>query len=211
MSNYKAIIYDLDNTIFPADTITMAVAQPLLDAIRKDSGNILSPQLLEEAIADCYKISIRDVAKKYCFSQHMLKEALKAFTTMQIDYQLHPYSDYNFIRQIPGIRFLVTSGNTYFQNLKISNLGIKSDFQEIYIHDDEDSSFEGKLKIFQSIRNKYHLTNQRVMVVGDNPSSEIAAGNKLKMTTVQILREGVLKSDSANFHISSFMELKHLK
>ena len=211
MRNYKAIIYDLDNTMFPADTITMEVAQPVLNAIRRSNGDILSPQLLEEALADCYKISIRDVAKKYCFSQNMLDEALKAFSTMQIDYQLHPYSDYHCIRQIPGIRFLVTSGNTYFQNLKISNLGIQNDFQEIYIHDDEDSSFEGKVKIFQSIQDKYHLNKQRVMVVGDNPSSEIAAGNKLKMTTVQILREGVLKSDSANFHISSFIELKHLK
>ena len=51
------------------------------------------------------------------------------------------------------------------------------------------------------------LTPQEVLVVGDNPDSEIAAGNQLGITTIQILRLGVPPSPAATHHIRTLTEL----
>jgi putative hydrolase of the HAD superfamily len=48
------------------------------------------------------------------------------------------------------------------------------------------------------------------MVVGDNPDSEIVAGNRLGMKTVQVLRPGVPRGDNATAHINSLNELGEL-
>ena len=45
-------------------------------------------------------------------------------------------------------------------------------------------------------------------MVGDNPDSEIEAGNRLGMETVQILRPGVPRADNATYYIQTLAELK---
>ncbi|QNK64460.1 HAD hydrolase-like protein [Pedobacter sp. PAMC26386] len=207
MKKFEAVIYDLDDTIFPTKTIHKEVVKPVLDAIVKYNEGTLSEASLSDALSDCYKHSLRDVAVMYGFTRKMYEKALKAFSYLKIDYQLRTYPDYTCIGQIPGLRLLVTSGYTSFQNLKISNLGIAQDFEEIFIHDNEKSSFLGKVEIFRHIQEKYNLASEDVLVIGDNPISEIAAGNELKMNTVQILREGVIKNESAKNHIQNFHEL----
>jgi FMN phosphatase YigB (HAD superfamily) len=46
-----------------------------------------------------------------------------------------------------------------------------------------------------------------VLIVGDNPASEIAAGNALGMPTVQMLRPGVRPCDTARHHVHGLAEL----
>jgi FMN phosphatase YigB (HAD superfamily) len=46
-----------------------------------------------------------------------------------------------------------------------------------------------------------------VLVVGDNPKSEIEAGNRLGMPTVQILRPGVARGATATHYIHELSEL----
>jgi FMN phosphatase YigB (HAD superfamily) len=46
--------------------------------------------------------------------------------------------------------------------------------------------------------------------VGDNPDSEIEAGNRLGITTVQILRLGVPHGNNATQYIHDLAELKGL-
>jgi len=48
-----------------------------------------------------------------------------------------------------------------------------------------------------------------VLVVGDSFESEIDAGNRLGLRTVQILRAGAQRTDHATYHITSLAELKH--
>ncbi|MDB5030367.1 HAD hydrolase-like protein [Mucilaginibacter sp.] len=60
------------------------------------------------------------------------------------------------------------------------------------------------------IAQRYKLNMNQVWIVGDNPESEIAAGNELGMNTVQILRPGILESGKAHYTIQSFHELKGL-
>ena len=45
-------------------------------------------------------------------------------------------------------------------------------------------------------------------MVGDNPDSEIEAGNRLGIKTVQILRPGVPRGDNATYYVQTLTELK---
>jgi putative hydrolase of the HAD superfamily len=67
---------------------------------------------------------------------------------------------------------------------------------------------KGKLQAFVEILRDHRLTPAEVLVVGDNPDSEIAAGNRLGLTTIQILRPGVSASSAATHRIASLTELK---
>jgi putative hydrolase of the HAD superfamily len=54
------------------------------------------------------------------------------------------------------------------------------------------------------------LLPEEVLVVGDNPESEIEAGNQLGITTVQILRPGVTRGNNASYYIDELAELTML-
>jgi FMN phosphatase YigB (HAD superfamily) len=64
--------------------------------------------------------------------------------------------------------------------------------------------------MFESILDARKLRPEEVVEVSDNPDSEIEAGSRLGMKTVQILRPGVPRADNATYHIQTFHELKTL-
>jgi hypothetical protein len=68
----------------------------------------------------------------------------------------------------------------------------------------------GANTFFQDILNAHGLQPSEVLVVEDNPDSEIEAGNRLGMKTIQVLRSGVPPSDRATRQIRGLMELKEL-
>ena len=74
---------------------------------------------------------------------------------------------------------------------------------------DEDGR-KGKHSIFAGILDAYRLKPEEVLVVGDNPDSEIEAGNRLGITTVQVLRAGVPRGNNASHYIDNLAELKAL-
>ncbi|MDR6942750.1 HAD hydrolase-like protein [Mucilaginibacter pocheonensis] len=206
----KVVIYDLDNTIYPVNAISKEVASPVFDTIIDVGKEYFTNRRLREIMIDCYKIPTREIYKKYKFPAEMVSAVEMAFDKIRIDYPLNAYSDYPAIKRISDQRFLVTSGPFKFQNLKIDNLCIRQDFNEIFIHDDDEESCIGKMKIFSHILLYYGLDNEQVVVVGDSVGSEITAGNNLGLTTVQILRQGVKKSDGAKYYVDNFYDLAQL-
>ncbi|WP_158995034.1 HAD family hydrolase [Mucilaginibacter sp. L196] len=210
MKSPSAIIYDLDNTIYPVSAISKDVASPVFNAILDVGKKHFPITKLQEIMNDCYRISIREIIKKYEFPVEMVNIVEIAFDKMTIDYQLDTYSDYPAIKNISGRRFLVTSGHFKFQNLKIDNLSIRKDFDEIFIHDDDDEGCIGKTRIFTQILKNFNLDKESVIIVGDSINSEIAAGKNLELITVQILRHGVKKSAGATHYIKNFHDLAYL-
>jgi FMN phosphatase YigB (HAD superfamily) len=54
------------------------------------------------------------------------------------------------------------------------------------------------------------LRPEEVLIVGDNPDSEIKGVNKFGIKTMQILRPEVPRADNASYHIQTFDQLKTL-
>jgi FMN phosphatase YigB (HAD superfamily) len=210
MYKTKAVIYDLDDTILPTRSISESTFEPVFKAIRRANNGKLPDAELEKAFADLWCKPIDVVAKEYGFNQQMVDEFKRTLTETDYQLTLSTYDDFEVVKQINALRLLVTTGITKLQQAKIDALFNDDDFDDIIIDDPYHDNRLGKKKIFEMIAQRYQLKANQVWIVGDNPDSEIAAGNDLGMNTVQILRPGVEQSDKAKYIIRSFHELKDL-
>ena len=89
--------------------------------------------------------------------------------------------------------------------------GIEELFDEIIIEANDDPlNRKGKKQIFQELMEKYGWLPWEIMVVGDNPYSELKAGKELGMITVQTLRPDVFSVDGFDHFVSGFSEIIEL-
>jgi FMN phosphatase YigB (HAD superfamily) len=205
-----AVVYDLDQTILPASAVPEESFFPIYDAIRAANKGQVPEAELEQALKKIRTAAIDVIAKEHNFSAEMEEAAKEAFLSNDYEFSLTPFEDFSVLKHIPGKRFLVTSGIPKMQQAKFDSLFEDGYFTEVFVDDLYDENRLGKKKIFQKIAHDYQLIPDLVWIVGDNPDSEITAGNELGMKTVQIIRPGVEQSDKASYVIASFYELNDL-
>jgi putative hydrolase of the HAD superfamily len=204
----KAIIFDLDSCLAAADEVGEALFADAFDAIRSANNGRLSEEQLTSAFRDCWRFPFDFICAKYGFSEPMRSAGFVAFSKTEVTTQMRGYGDLAALKELHAKLFLVTSGFRRLQQSKIKALGIEHLLTEFHIDAIDESGPKGKLHAFQSILKKHHLSPAEMLVVGDNPESEIAVGSQLGMTTIQTLRPGVPPSAAANHHITSLHELK---
>jgi len=209
--NEIAIIYDLDETILPASAVPDSTFKPLFDAIREANKGKISDKQLDKAFAEMKYLAIDVISENYGFTKAMDAAAKDVLCNSNYELDLKPFEDYGAIKKIPGLKVLVTSGVVNLQQAKIDALEIAEDFDDIIIDDLYAQDRPGKKEIFSSIASKYQLKPEQVWIVGDNPDSEINAGNELGMITVlRVNPEEKKISGEPRFTISSFEELRKL-
>jgi len=204
----KALIFDLDSCLAAANEVGDALFAPAFAAIRSVNNGTLSEERLRGAFADCWRFPFDFIADKYGFSPAMRSAGFAAFNQIEVRQPMQGYGDLAALSEIPAKLFLVTSGFRRLQESKVQALGITHLFTEICIDAIDESGPKGKLHAFETILQRHGLFPDEVLVVGDNPDSEIAAGNRLGMTTIQILRPGVPASVDAMHQIRTLAELK---
>ena len=206
----KAVIFDLDNCLAAANEVGEQLFASAFDAIRRTNHGALSEKSLTDAFADCWRHPLDWVASKYGFSREMLAAGWQVFAITEVTQPMYGYDDLAILSELPVQRFLVTSGFRRLQQSKIRALKLERLFTAIHVDAIDEPDRKGKQGLFELILDTYHFRPAEVLVVGDNPDSEIEAGNRLGIRTVQILREGVRRADSATFHIHSLAELREL-
>lgn len=204
-----AIIFDLDNCLSPARQ-TGDLFEPAFAAIRQANRGTLSEAALAEAIEDTWKHSLDAVAAMHGFTPEMLAAGWKILTETTVPGSLRGYPDLELLERLPVTRFLVTSGFRRLQESKIDALGIRQWFSAVHVDAIDEPGRQGKQALFAGILREHRLHVDDVLVVGDNPESEIAAGNRLGIRTVQTLRPGVVRHASATHHVESLAELSAL-
>jgi putative hydrolase of the HAD superfamily len=95
---------------------------------------------------------------------------------------MQPFDDYCLIKKLPVDKFLVTTGFPNLQWSKIRMLGIENDFKCIHVVDPDKSS-KMKKDIFEELIHQYNYQSDEVLVVGDDPESEIKAAKALNLPT----------------------------
>jgi FMN phosphatase YigB (HAD superfamily) len=215
--NYDAIIFDHDNTLAPAIGVGQDLFEPVFDAIRAQIPSEFQsdPRYLtrvDQALEACWYTAFDAVADLYEFTAEMTAAGKRAFVELKVpaSSRYAHYEDSVLVKelnqQIPC--FLVTSGFTTFQNSKIDHLKMRDWFDDIVIDAVEVPEPLGKKSIFQALAAKHGPFHPaRVLVVGDNPISEIAAGNAAGMHTVQVLRPGVAEDAQAMYHVLGLRDL----
>jgi putative hydrolase of the HAD superfamily len=206
----RAFIFDLDSCLAAANEVGDHLFAPAFEAIRAANNGVLADNELRAAFMDCWRFPFDFIADKYGFSPAMRSAGFAAFSLIEVRGPMRGYGDLAALAALPGQLFLVTSGFRRLQGSKIKALGISDLFTHIVIDAIDESGPRGKLHAFEAILQAHQLLPQEVLVIGDNPDSEIAVGNLLGMRTVQILRPGVSASPSAAHHIRTLGELKPL-
>ena len=203
-----ALIYDLDDTILSTRSIPPATFKHVFDAIEYSNNGALSKQFLQKAFEDLWRKPFDIVALNFGFTESMIIAGRDALLNTKYKLSLVPFDDYRIVKEVGFKRFLVTTGITNLQQAKIDSVINDGDFDEIIIDDPYDENRLGKQNIFADIANRHVIEADQFWIIGDNPDSEIKAGNALGMITVQILRPGIERTESSTYVISNFNELK---
>lgn len=176
----KAIILDLDNTIYLVSSIGNVLFKSLFQLITESgeySGN------LDEIKAEIMRRPFQFVANDFAFSENLKAKCLEHLENLTYEKRIDPVENYETIREISCKKFLVTTGFPKLQNSKIDRLGIKNDFEKIYIID-PGTTTRTKRDIFKKILVDNSFKIEEVLVVGDDLNSEIKAANELGIESV---------------------------
>lgn len=200
------LLLDLDDTLFETRTIGKQPVAAILNKFKKSLQHTAYASEMAAIISDIWKYPFDDVAKTYGFDHSTRQKFTDAVNEQHFDLVLSTFPDYHILKQFPR-KILVTTGFSALQEAKISALGIREDFESIYIDEIDHPARMCKKGIFETIKDSYEGEVSSFYVIGDNPDSELSAGKALGMTTVQVAKLGQTRSPLADHLINSFDEL----
>ena len=176
----KAIIFDLDNTIYPVAAIGHQLFADLFQMITMHGGY---QGAIEDVQQEIMRKPFQVVAKAFQFDATLTAAGLALLSDLTYTGAMQPFEDYALTKKINCRKFLVTTGFTKLQHSKIDMLGIKNDFEAIIVVDPSLSSLTKK-DVFKDILLEHQLKEKEVLVVGDDLHSEIKAAQELGIDTV---------------------------
>jgi len=176
----KAIILDLDNTIYLVSSIGEKLFAGLFQLIIESGDYEGDWTRLKSEIM---RTPFQKVADTYSFSENLKVEGIKLLNEIEYTDEIQPVESYNYVRELPCKKFLVTTGFSKMQNSKIMLLNLEKDFEKIFVIDPSLSVLTKK-DIFKKILGDYNYASEDVLVVGDDLNSEIKAGQELGIDTV---------------------------
>lgn len=176
----KAIILDLDNTIYPVSSIGDQLFKSLFSLII-ESGEYEGD--FEQIRFEIMRRPFQYIADEFSFSESLKSDCFKLLSNLTYNAKMQPFKGYETLLTIPCRRFLVTTGYTKMQHSKIQQLGIENDFEKIFVIDPDRSALT-KRDFFEKILADYNFSVEDVLVVGDDLNSEIFHAKALGIETV---------------------------
>ena len=199
----KAIILDLDNTIYPVQSIAESLFEPFLELLSEYPEHDADIGKIKD---DMMRKPFQVVAVEHHFSDELISRTITLLQTMTYQGEIKYFDDYPEIKNINAERFLVTTGFYNLQHSKIYGMGIADDFTEIHVVDPLTST-KTKKDVFADIMERHHYKPEDVLVVGDDPESEIKAALALGIDTVLYDKTNRYAQHTALYKIASFSEL----
>jgi len=176
----RALILDLDNTIYPVSSVAPHLFNKFFFLLNQEAD--IDSSALTKSKDELTRRPFHDVADEFGFSPALRNKGIEILNNLTCDEPIVPFSDYHHIRKSDLDKFLVTTGFTKLQYSKVRQLGIENEFKEIHIVDPEVSP-KTKLNIFKELMDKYNYRASDLLVIGDDPQSEIRAAIALGIDT----------------------------
>ncbi len=123
--------------------------------------------------------------------------------------EIQPFEDCRAVKTLPQDKYLVTTGFTDLERSKVAGLKIENDFKEIHIVDPYTSN-QTKKEIFEDIIKRHRYASSEVLIIGDDPQSEIKAAQDLGIETVLYDRDNLYPGPARVKRVNNFHELKEL-
>jgi putative hydrolase of the HAD superfamily len=176
----KVLIFDLDNTIYPVHSIGATLFAPLFSML-EDSSEI--QEQMDEVKDAIQRKPFQVVAAEFGFSDALTQTGIKLLQNLSYNGPIAPFPDFQLVPALPQPKFLVTTGFSRLQESKIDGMQIRSLFREIHI---VDPMLEARTKkeVFSDILFRYAYQPDEVLVIGDDPDSEIKAAHAIEIPTI---------------------------
>lgn len=200
----KALIFDLDNTIYPVSAIADNLFGKLFGLLDEHAGTINAgdSERVNKIKDEMTRRPFQHIADKYALDETLRNKMLGALRNMTYDLPMQPFDDYSHLRQVPLEKFLVTTGFPKLQYSKIKQLRIEDDFKEIIIVD-PDISGQTKKNIFEGIMQKHDYQPADLLIIGDDPESEIKAALELGIDTFLFDPNGIYAKARTTYRSNS--------
>jgi putative hydrolase of the HAD superfamily len=202
----RAFILDLDNTVFATDSIADKLFVPFYKFLAQHADEIG-----EDNIPEIKKLMLKKawqkIADQFDLNENLVKEGSDILRGLKCDFPMHTFEDYEHVKPFKVDKFLVTMGFTDMQQSKIKMLDLESDFKETSVNDPEKTD-DTKKEVFEGILKKYGYKAEEVLVIGDDPDSEIKAGLDLGIPTVLYDVNDEYKEAKSTHHIKGYTELE---
>jgi putative hydrolase of the HAD superfamily len=199
----RALILDLDNTIYPVSSIADNLFGQLFKTLDQysDSINADDADKVNKIKHEMTRRPFQHIADEFQLADDLRNKMMDTLKNMSYDLPMQPFEDYVHIRSIPLDKFLVTTGFIKLQMSKVKMLGIEQDFKTIHIVDPEVNQ-QTKKDVFAMIMEKHNYVPEDLLVIGDDPDSEIKAAQTLGIDTFLFDPDGIY-SDAAATHRSN--------
>lgn len=201
----SALILDMDNTIFPSASISDELFEPIYQLLEKHKDKV-GEENIQEIRKLMSKKAWQKLAEEYEFNDELTKEGADILRETTYHKPISSFEDYAIVKNNTLEKYLVTMGFTKMQWSKIKMLNVESDFKEVIVNDPETTD-DTKKEVFQRMLERYNLNPKEVLVIGDDPESEIKAGNDLQMPTVLYDRMNEYDDSQATHRIHNYSEL----
>jgi FMN phosphatase YigB (HAD superfamily) len=205
----RTVIFDLDNCLAPSDEPGRDLLDPVFGAVRAANRGRLSEHELSLAFEDCWRYGFDKVAERHGFSREMRDAGWEAFARVEVRVPMRGYGDLGVLPHLGDRRFLVTSGFRRLQESKVRALGIAAAFEEVVIDALDEPGRRGKERVFADLLDRHRLQPSLVLVVGDDPESELASARALGLRGVQIVRPGIEPAPDS-LRVRDLRELREL-
>lgn len=176
----RAIIFDLDNTIYSVYSIGNTLFAPVFNLIAQDGTQ---EQNMEKIRDEVMRRPFQQIAKDYQFNEELTQKSIDMLKQLQYHAPIEPFDDYALVQQLPVDKYLVTTGFRAMQQSKIDRMGLQNDFLEIHIVDPTASN-KTKKEVFADIVQRHRYSKEDVLIVGDDLHSEIKAAQELGIDAV---------------------------
>ena len=176
----RAIIFDLDNTLYAVDSIGEKLFFDLFKLITSDGRHATQ---IDNIKKDIMQKPFQTVAAQYQFSNKLAAKCIAHLQQLTFNDKIAPFDDYAHVKKIMADKFLVTTGFKKLQLSKIKSMGIENDFKEIHIVDITIKQ-QTKKDVFTEIMLKHNFKVKEVLVVGDDVDSEIKAAQQLGIDAI---------------------------
>ncbi len=180
----RALILDLDNTIYPVSSIADNLFEQLFKTLDQyaDRINAVDTNRVNKIKDEMTRRPFQHIADEFELDAELRNKMVDVLKSMTYDLPMQPFEDYAHIRSIPLDKFLVTTGFVKLQMSKIKMLGIEQDFKAIHIVDPQANN-QTKKDVFADIMLKHRYEPADLLVIGDDPESEIKAAKALGINT----------------------------
>jgi putative hydrolase of the HAD superfamily len=201
----RVLIVDLDNTIYPVSSIADHLFGKLFKLIDENLGED-DRQVANNAKLELTRRPYQHVADDFNFSDELKAKGIEVLGSCEMEIPMYPYEQYNDLQDIKLDKFLVTTGFTKLQMSKVKMLNIENHFKSIYVVDPEQST-QTKGDVFKMIMQENGYAINEVLVIGDDPQSEIKFAKELGIDTFLFDPEDKYINEGVTYHARDYSNL----